>query len=67
MGRGAEVDVGKRISDLRFARGLTAKELGERIGVSQSYISLIENDKRRLNLPLLGKIAAVFSPWAQPK
>lgn len=61
MGRGAEVDVGKRISDLRFARGLTAKELGEKIGVSQSYISLIENGKRRLNLPLLGKIAAVFS------
>ena len=55
------MDVGKRISDLRFARGLTAKELGEKIGVSQSYISLIENDKRRINVPLLGKIAAVFS------
>lgn len=55
------MDVGKRISEMRFARGLTARELGKRVGVSQSYISLLENGKRRLSVPLLGKIAEVLS------
>ena len=54
------MDIGQRIHDLRYAKGLTAKELGDSIGVSQSYISLLENNKRRLNTDILGKICAVF-------
>lgn len=55
------MDVGRRIYDLRHLRGMTAKELGERVGVSQSYISLLENNKRRANVDILARIAKVFS------
>ena len=54
------MDVGRRIYDLRYRNNLTAKELGDAIGVSQSYISLLENNKRRLNMQLLTKIAEHF-------
>lgn len=55
------MDIGKRINDLRVKHKVTAADLGERISVSQSYISLLENNKRRANVEVLGKIAAVFS------
>jgi len=54
------MDIGKRIHELRFANRLTAKDLGDKIGVSQSYISLLENNKRRANVEVLSNIAAVF-------
>jgi len=54
------MDVGQRIHDLRHERGMTAKELGDAVGVSQSYISLLENNKRRANVDILGRIAAKF-------
>jgi SOS-response transcriptional repressor LexA len=54
------MDLGKRIHDLRHNVKMTAQELAESIGVSQSYISLLENNKRRANVEVLGKIAAVF-------
>jgi len=56
----AAMDIGQHINGLRRARGITAKDLGDRIGLSQSYISLLENNKRRANVEVLGKIAAVF-------
>jgi len=54
------MDIGKRINDLRLKHKITAVELAERIGVSQSYISLLENNKRRANVEVLGKIAGEF-------
>lgn len=54
------MDIGKRIHELRFHKGLTAQDLAERINVSQSYISLLENNKRRANVEVLAKIAGVF-------
>lgn len=36
---------GNRVRDLREARKLTQKELAERLGVSVSYISKVENEK----------------------
>lgn len=54
------MDVGRRIYDLRHERGMTAKDLGDAVAVSQSYISLLENNKRRVNMDILSKIAAKF-------
>lgn len=39
-----------RIKDYRIARGLTTKELGQRIGVSQSTASKYENSKMTITL-----------------
>jgi phage repressor protein C with HTH and peptisase S24 domain len=55
------MDIGKRLHELRLGNKITAQELAERISVSQSYISLLENNKRRANVEILGKIAAVFN------
>jgi len=55
------MDLGRRIHDLRHDVRMTAQELAEKIGVSQSYISLLENNKRRANVEVLGKIAGVFN------
>ncbi len=57
---GQELDVGKRIYDLRHEHNITAKDLGDVIGCSQSYISLLEHNKRRANVEILAKIAAHF-------
>lgn len=54
------MDVGQRIYGLRYERGMTAKDLGDAVGVSQSYISLLENNKRRANVDIVSKIAAKF-------
>ena len=40
------MSIGSRIREFRKRRGLTQRELAELSGVQQSYISLIESDKR---------------------
>ncbi len=54
------MDIGRRIYDLRHERGITAKDLGDAVGVSQSYISLLEHNKRRANVEVLSKIVEQF-------
>ena len=39
-----EMQLGQRVRELRDQQGFTQKDLGERIGVSVSYISKVEND-----------------------
>lgn len=50
--------LGKRIHSARKKMGLTQAELGERVGVSDSHISHIENGKAK---PSLKMILAIFS------
>lgn len=53
--------------DLRYIRkqrGLTLKQLGELTGLSESYISLLENMERRPSVDAAKKIAEVLEfPW----
>ena len=49
--------LGHRIRHQRVAHGLTLDELGERVGVAGSQLSLIENGKREPKLSLLQAIA----------
>lgn len=49
-----------RIREYRRKNGLTATELGELVGLSQSSISFIENGKRNPRIENLEKIADVF-------
>ena len=54
----AELDnVGRRIRGLRKARGYTLEQLGERAGISVSYLSQIENGHANLNLRVMRDIA----------
>ena len=48
------------LRELRKQRGLTMKELGEKIGVSESTISLYETGRRSPSYEILLKIAEYF-------
>ena len=50
--------LGHRVRHQRVSHGLTLDELGERVGVAGSQLSLIENGKREPKLSLLQAIAA---------
>jgi len=52
------VTLGQRIRHFRAAAGLTLDQLGERVSIAGSQLSLIENGKREPRLTLLSGIAA---------
>lgn len=53
------VTLGQRIRHFRSASGLTLDQLGEKVGVAGSQLSLMENGKREPRLSLLTSIASV--------
>jgi transcriptional regulator with XRE-family HTH domain len=57
--------IGDTIKQLRHASGLTQQALADRVEISRSYLSLIEQDRREATLPLLRRLAdALGSPAA---
>lgn len=52
--------IGAKIRRLRREQGLTQAQLAERLGVSASYLNLIEHNRRKLTTDLLLGIAAEF-------
>jgi len=50
-------NVGRRLAELRAARGLTQEMLAERAQVSARYIQSIEAGKENLTLETLAKLA----------
>jgi transcriptional regulator with XRE-family HTH domain len=51
------MEIGIRIKKFRKTNGLTIKDLSDKVGVTQSYISQLENDKVNPSLGTLKKIA----------
>ena len=54
-----------RLRELREARGLTLRDLAERVGTSNQQISHLELGKRQLTMDWMGRVAAVLGvhPW----
>lgn len=52
--------LGAKVRALRRRENLTQVELAERLGISPSYLNLIENNRRPLTAPLLIKLAQEF-------
>ncbi|MCR4644537.1 MAG: helix-turn-helix domain-containing protein [Oscillospiraceae bacterium] len=52
-----EQTLGEKIRDARKKAGLTQLQLAEHIFISESYIALIESDKRNPSTGVLSKIA----------
>jgi transcriptional regulator with XRE-family HTH domain/KaiC/GvpD/RAD55 family RecA-like ATPase len=57
----AQVDLGKRIKELRTKRGLSQTDLARQIGVTPSNISQIESNQIYPSLPALFKAAEILS------
>src|SRR5262245_30036972 len=49
--------LGKRVRALRLREGLSQAALAQRLGVSASYLNLIEHDRRPLSANLLIRLA----------
>ncbi|MBG9983333.1 helix-turn-helix domain-containing protein [Aerococcaceae bacterium DSM 111022] len=52
--------MGELIKKLREEKGLKQSEFAEKIGISRTYLSMIENGKKRAQESLLTKIIEVF-------
>lgn len=52
-GQANNVAMGRRLRELREARGLQQGEMARRLSISPAYLSLIEQGKRAMQLPLL--------------
>ena len=50
------IRIGSRLRELREEQGLTATQLGEKCGLTQSTISKVENGKWSVSLDILSKI-----------
>jgi len=54
------ISIGLRIKNIRMGLGLTVDSLSHDLGVSRTYLTLIENGERRLPKKLVGKLAKAF-------
>lgn len=52
--------VGQQIREARKAKGLTQKELGEKLGVSHTTVNIYENGGQNLTLNTMQRIAQVL-------
>ncbi|AGT11449.1 helix-turn-helix domain-containing protein [Paracoccus aminophilus] len=58
--RGEKLIIGQRLRVLRQSLGLTQAQMASELGISPSYITLIEADQRPASARLLMKIAEVY-------
>ena len=54
-------DFAVRLKEARLHRGLSMKEVAERVGVTASAVAYYESGERVPRLPVLGKLASEFS------
>ena len=55
-----KIFVGPRIRRIRNAKGLTQTAMAEALGISPSYLNLIERNQRPLTVQLILKLASVY-------
>lgn len=55
----SSLKIGQTLKILRIAAGRSQKEMAEKLGVSQNYLSQLENDRREPSLAFLKNFAAV--------
>jgi transcriptional regulator with XRE-family HTH domain len=56
----AEIDVGRRLREIRRARRLTLREVSDRAGLSESFLSQIERGRSGASIASLQRIASAL-------
>ena len=54
-------NIGSKVRKERRAKGLSQSELSKKLGISPSYLNLIESGRRTITVPLLIKIGNELS------
>lgn len=54
------MEIGKRLQELRIKRGYSLRDLGKRLNIAHSHLSMIENGHKKPNLDLLNALADVY-------
>ena len=54
-------EIGKRIKNLRKAKGLTQEQLAEKLNITTDYLGKIETGKRSCSLDILIEIVLYFN------
>lgn len=60
MAEKSDPQIGSRIRRLRLQRRLSQTDLAAALGISISYLNLIEHNRRKITVPLLFKLAGYF-------
>jgi len=58
---GGTVNIGRSIKFVRVAAGIKQREMAKRLGISQNYLSLLENNKAEPSLALLRRMSDEFN------
>src|SRR5215831_19501488 len=58
--------VGHRLRELRLDRALSQADFARRLGISPSYLNLIEKGRRAVQLPLLWKALELLNVEPEP-
>lgn len=51
------MEIGRAIKNLRVSKGVKQRELSDLCNITQTYLSLIENGKKKPNIGLIEKIS----------
>lgn len=54
------MNIGKGLRFIRVAAALQQKDMAQRLGISQNYLSLLENNKAEPSLSLLRRVSEQF-------
>ena len=54
-------NIGNRIRELRKASNMTSSELADRMSISQSFISGLENNSKKCSMDNLFKLCEIFN------
>ncbi|SKA89083.1 Helix-turn-helix [Clostridium sp. USBA 49] len=55
------MNLGSTIKAYRLSKKITLKELAEKVGITASFLSDIENNKKQPSVETLGKLAEAFN------
>ena len=55
------MDYGKRIKHLRKLNNFTTTQLAQKLNLSQSVVSRLENNNRSIDIPIIEKLCSVFN------
>ena len=55
-----EITPGRALQGLRYREDLTQKQFAEKLGIKQSHVSEMENNRRPISLQMAKKISKIF-------